>query len=381
MLHLPALYPVTDATRTEPLAQQVRHLGRAGFPLVQFRGKPLDLEAQWAELHTALAEAAANGGWPCISVNDRADLALLAAREGLTPWGLHLGQTDLPPSEAVKLTGLGGCHLGTSTHCAEEWETPDAACDHAGVGPFRSTATKEDHAAPIGLAGLREGCSSLRERGLAPIAIGGLRLEDAHACFTAGAEALAMVGEVHRTDDPAALGWEIQRQRWQVRPPFQRGQGLVLVGGSGAGKTTLGRLLAQRLALPFLDLDALIEAQQGRPISAIFATEGEAFFRGLEAALLPDLLAKPAVVALGGGAWEAPGNRAAVTEAGFAPLWLAEPPERAWDRAGQDPGRPLAQERAAFMSRHATRLRAWSLAPMLLPFGHSSQDLASALVD
>ncbi|MDR3683061.1 MAG: thiamine phosphate synthase, partial [Geothrix sp.] len=259
MLHLPPLYPITDATLPEPLSAQIRRLGEAGFPLVQFRGKPLDAAAQWAELRRALAEAAANGGWPLICVNDRADLAVLAAREGLAPWGLHLGQGDLPAAEARKLPGLGAAHIGASSHCAAEWTSVDGACDHAGIGPLRATATKSDHADPIGLEGLRAGCATLRSQGLAPVAIGGLRLADAAPCFEAGAEALAMVGEVHRAEAPAALGWEVQRQRWRVRPPFQRGQGVLLIGGSGAGKTTVGRQLAYHLALPFHDLDAAIE--------------------------------------------------------------------------------------------------------------------------
>ena len=100
MLHLPPLYPITDAARAESLSDQVRRLGEAGFPLVQFRGKPLDTGTQWEELRKALAESLANGGWPWICVNDRADLAMLAAREELTPWGLHLSQGDLPAAEA-----------------------------------------------------------------------------------------------------------------------------------------------------------------------------------------------------------------------------------------------------------------------------------------
>ncbi len=380
MLSLPPLYPITDATRPEALSAQIRRLGGLGFPLVQFRGKPLDAKAQWVELRAALAEAAANGGWPLICVNDRADLAMLAAQEGLTPWGLHLGQGDLPAAEARRLPGLAQIHLGASSHETAEWTAVDAACDHAGVGPLRDTATKPDHDEPTGLEGLRLGCAALRAREIAPIAIGGLTLVDAIPCFEAGAESLAMVGEVHRSEAPAALGWEIQRRRWRVRPPFQRGQGLVLIGGSGAGKTTVGRQLAYQLALPFHDLDAVIEERQGRAVAEIFAANGEATFRQLEAELLPPLLVNPAVVALGGGAWESPINRAAVAAAGFAPLWLADAPARAWARAGQDPNRPLARDRAAFMARWAARLPAWSLAPMILPFGHSSRELVSALL-
>ena len=379
MLPLPPLYPITDASRPESLSAQIRRLGEAGFPLVQFRGKPLDGKAQWLELRAALAEAAAHGGWPMICVNDRTDLAMLAAREGLAPWGLHLGQGDLPAAEAKRLPGLALAHCGASTHEATEWEAPESASDHAGVGPFRGTATKSDHAAPIGLEGLRQGCSALRSLGIAPIAIGGLSLVDAAACFEAGAESLAMVGEIHRAADPAALGWEAQRLRWRVRPPFQRGQGIAILGGSGVGKTTLGRELAKRLALPFHDLDESIEAREGRPVSALFTTFGEDGFRALEAETLPGLLVTPAVVALGGGAWESPANRQAVAAAGFAPLWLAEPPTQAWERVGQDSNRPLAQDRAAFMARFAARMPAWSTAPMLIPFGHRSSELASAL--
>lgn len=380
MLHLPPLYPITDATLPEPLSVQIRRLGEAGFPLVQFRGKPRDAQSQWVELRQALAEASANGGWPFICVNDRADLALLAAREGLTPWGLHLGQDDLPAPEAQRLPGLAAVHLGASTHEAAEFERLDAAYDHAGVGPFRGTTTKADHAAPIGLAGLRAGCTTLRARDIAPIAIGGLTSADAPACFEAGAEALAMVGEIHRAADPAALGWELQRQRWRVRPPFRRGQGLVIIGGSGAGKSTFSRQLAWGLSLPFHDLDAAIEDREGRPVAEIFATSGESAFRALEAALLPELMNAPAVVALGGGAWEAQANRAAVITAGFAPLWLAETPLRAWARAGRDPNRPLAHDREAFMRRWAARTPAWAQAAMLLPFGHSSRELVAALL-
>lgn len=381
MLQLPPLYPITDATRPEPLSEQIRRLGEAGFPLIQFRGKPLGVRAQWAELRKALAESVANGGWPWICVNDRTDLALLAAREGLTPWGLHLGQGDLPATAARELPGLAACHLGASTHDSSEWEAVDPACDHAGVGPFRSTATKGDHAPPIGAEGLATGCAALRRQGLAPVAIGGLDPADAALCFEAGAESLAMVGAIHRAEDPADLGWTVQRARWKARPPLRRGQGMVLVGGSGAGKTTLGRELARLTGMPFADLDEVVETAAGKPIAAIFAEAGEPVFRELERTTFLRLLDLPRIIAVGGGAWEDPVSRQDVAARGSQPLWLAETPIRAWARAGQDPARPLAQDRTAFLARWATRTPAWSEAPMLLPFGRDPGELASALLE
>jgi thiamine-phosphate pyrophosphorylase len=380
MLPLPPLYPITDARLPLSLSAQIRRYGEAGFPLVQFRGKPLGVEEQWRELRLALQESHAHGGWPLIVVNDRADLVVLAAAEGLSPWGLHLGQGDLPPAEARRLPGLAEVHLGTSTHDLAEWETVDPACDHAGVGPVRGTATKADPAAPLGFEGLAQGCSRLRARGVAPVAIGGLGPEDLDAAFRGGAESLAMVSALAEAADPATLLWEAQAARWRARPPFQRGQSVVLAGSSGAGKSTLGAALARRLSLPFQDLDDVITAQEGASIPDVFRVRGEGAFRALEGNTAAACLAHPSVLALGGGAWEVAAVRQAVVEAGAAPLWLAEPPRRCWARVAQDPNRPLAQDETAFLARHRSRLPAWSLLPSVLPLGRSADVIADLLV-
>ena len=85
---------------------------------------------------------------------------------------------------------------------------------------------------------------------------------------------------------------------------------IVLVGFMGAGKTTIGQLLAERMGLPFTDSDQVIEQRAGRPVAQIFAEDGEPAFRALEHQVIADLLAGPALVlALGGGAAEHPGTR------------------------------------------------------------------------
>jgi len=380
LLHLPPIYPITDGSLETPLAQQVQRLGEAGFPLVQFRGKPQNPRTQWEELRKALRASAENGGWPLICVNDRADLAFLAAREGLAPWALHLGQDDLPACEARKLPGLEALHFGASTRNDREWNHVDPACDHAGVGPYRATGSKTDHAAPIGLAGLREGCKALRAQCVTPVAIGGLTLEDAKTCFEAGAESLSMIGEVVRAEDPRELLWSAQLARWAVHPPVRAGQGIALVGGSGCGKSTLARELGHALDLPVRDLDELIVARAGKPIANIFAEDGEPVFRALEAELTQAAFQEPAVLALGGGAWENESTRRAAWSSGFAVLWIAENPRRIWDRVAHDPIRPLAQDHDVYMARWRARTPRWMEAPMLLPLGRNAADIAGALV-
>lgn len=77
---------------------------------------------------------------------------------------------------------------------------------------------------------------------------------------------------------------------------------VVLIGPPGAGKSTVGALVAQRLELPFVDTDAWVVQEDGRSISEIFVVEGEPAFRRLEAQVTQRALASDGVVALGGGA-------------------------------------------------------------------------------
>jgi len=84
---------------------------------------------------------------------------------------------------------------------------------------------------------------------------------------------------------------------------------VVLVGYRGTGKTTVGRMVAQALGWPFVDVDPLIEQRGGLDIAAIFARHGEAHFRDLESAVIADLAdTDPAVISAGGGAVLRPQN-------------------------------------------------------------------------
>jgi shikimate kinase len=85
---------------------------------------------------------------------------------------------------------------------------------------------------------------------------------------------------------------------------------IALLGFRGAGKTTLGARLAERLRRPFFDLDREIELAQGRPIARLFAEEGEAAFRQIEAETLEGIVARPGIVlAPGGGIVDREDNR------------------------------------------------------------------------
>jgi len=115
---------------------------------------------------------------------------------------------------------------------------------------------------------------------------------------------------------------------------------IVLVGFMGAGKTTVGRLLAGRLGLPFLDTDTVIEQRAGRPVREIFAAGGEPAFRALEHQVTAELLAgSPAVLALGGGGVQHPATAAAL--AGHDVVYLEVGYPESMDRVGRDELRPM----------------------------------------
>jgi shikimate kinase len=90
---------------------------------------------------------------------------------------------------------------------------------------------------------------------------------------------------------------------------------VVVIGPPGSGKTTVGRLLAERLGVPFRDTDHDVEATAGKPIGEIFVDDGEERFRALERAAVQDALANhDGVIALGGGAVLDPGTQADLAE-------------------------------------------------------------------
>ena len=115
---------------------------------------------------------------------------------------------------------------------------------------------------------------------------------------------------------------------------------IVLVGFMGAGKSTVGRLLAAKLGLPFTDSDQVIEERAGKPVRRIFADDGEPAFRLLEHQVIADLLAGPdAVLALGGGAASHPGTRSLL--AAVPVVYLRVGYAEALVRVGGDQGRPM----------------------------------------
>jgi shikimate kinase len=115
------------------------------------------------------------------------------------------------------------------------------------------------------------------------------------------------------------------------------GQGLALVGMRGSGKSTVGRILARRLALSFFDADVELEARVGRPIASLFAEEGESFFRDWEERVLAELTTRHpgSVLATGGGAVLREANRQRLRSFGLV-VWLRADPAVASARLRAD---------------------------------------------
>ncbi len=124
-------------------------------------------------------------------------------------------------------------------------------------------------------------------------------------------------------------------------PVTERSRIIFLVGFMGAGKTTVGRALAEKLSCRFTDLDEMIESRAGMAVRDIFEKLGESEFRRVESDLIASLgNNESAVVALGGGAFAFENNRKIVRELGVS-IWLECPLEICLERTGRDEKRPL----------------------------------------
>lgn len=119
---------------------------------------------------------------------------------------------------------------------------------------------------------------------------------------------------------------------------------VYLVGMPGSGKSTVGRELAGRYGVPFVDLDVEIEREAAMPVTEIFAERGEAEFRALEAqALLKASVQDPSVVACGGGVVLEPANRIALRSSGIC-VYLDVPLVQLEARVQPAADRPLIRE-------------------------------------
>jgi shikimate kinase len=137
---------------------------------------------------------------------------------------------------------------------------------------------------------------------------------------------------------------------------------VFLVGFMAAGKTTVGRELAQRLGWKFVDLDDYIEEREGTVIREIFAERGESGFRALEQEALRDLtetMKSNAVVALGGGAFTQKMNRDLLRR--FDSVFLEAHPDELWNRSRIDAGkRPLrSRDRDEFRRLYENRVASY----------------------
>ena len=118
---------------------------------------------------------------------------------------------------------------------------------------------------------------------------------------------------------------------------------IFLIGLMGAGKTSVGRLLAKRLGKTFYDCDHEVERATGVRIPVIFEIEGEAGFRARESRMLAELAGGSGIVlATGGGAVLSPENRKVLAEHG-AVVYLRATPQELWQRTRHDRNRPLLQ--------------------------------------
>jgi shikimate kinase len=155
---------------------------------------------------------------------------------------------------------------------------------------------------------------------------------------------------------------------------------IVLVGMMGAGKSSVGRRLAQLVDLPFVDADTEIEAAARMTIPEMFQAHGEAYFRAGETRVIARLLENgPQVLATGGGAWMNPETRARIAAAGVS-VWLKADVDVLLKRVRKRGARPLlgSDPEAALRVLIAERYPVYALADVTVTSREAPHDVVIA---
>lgn len=327
-MKLPPIYAITDraASGVADVSEISMRLFSAGIRLLQVREKTLPDRDLLDSVEECQRRAADHGA--TVLVDDRVDVAALAGV------GVHLGESDLPAGIARELLPPGTL-VGVSSHDLEAARRAfaDPACDYVAFGPVFESGTKRGGAAR-GVDALAE---AAREKTKPLVAIGGITEGRLDAVFDAGADSAAVIGAL------AAGGrLEVNARGLLDRARRRETVGrLYLVGFMGSGKTAVGWRVAERLRIPFVDLDREIERTSGLTVRAVFEAFGEAAFRERESAFLDGTEALPdAIVSAGGGSFAAERNRRSIARLGTA-IFLDVPFDRIRERIAGKTDRPL----------------------------------------
>jgi thiamine-phosphate pyrophosphorylase len=201
------LYALLDPERAggHELAELGREVAAGGATLVQLRDKHGSTRRLIAETR-AIKAALASSGVPVL-VNDRVDVALAAGADGV-----HVGQDDMPAADARRLLGPAAV-IGLSVKTIAQAEAaPLEALDYVCVGGVFVTTSKDNVAAPIGLAGLKTILAVLRGRAPDfPVgAIAGIDETNAGEVVAAGADGVAVISALSLAPDPAGAAQRLR---------------------------------------------------------------------------------------------------------------------------------------------------------------------------
>lgn len=178
-------------------AAQVKMACEAGVKWVQLRMKNKSWE-EWLQVAMEVSEITKHYDATLI-INDSAEIAKQCGADGV-----HLGQTDMHWSEALKIVGEDAI-IGVSAHSWDElYSLQDARIHYAGLGPFRFTETKEKLDEVLGLEGIREILQRMRQHSfqLPVIAIGGIQLTDVKELMNSGVDGIAVSGAINKSQHP-----------------------------------------------------------------------------------------------------------------------------------------------------------------------------------